>query len=177
MIDQSLNPFGIDKSVSAADNIIAPKKFFQEEKLDIEPQKTENVHDVHHVHKSKNNENVHHVHFQTEEKIEGGCEEIPLERRGGSSSGGTGLWKAGKTHPKKAEKEKEERKHINFAMSQDRYEMLKKMASIQHLTVTKCLSNLIEEQYHQKWEPLCHQIDQVRKKMEKKSPKDDILNR
>ena len=58
----------------------------------------------------------------------------------------------------------------------DKYEMLEKMADLQHQTVTKCISEMIEDQYTSKWSAISDQLEQIKRKLAVQSPKRDILN-
>ena len=54
--------------------------------------------------------------------------------------------------------------------------MLEKMADLQHQTVTKCISEMIEDQYTSKWSAISDQLEQIKRKLAVQSPKRDILN-
>lgn len=135
-IAPAMNPFGIDKSKSPAENIFAPQ-----ENPEKNVHNEHNVHDVQSVHTVHSVQSEHDVQFST------------------------------KTTAEKSE----QKKHIHLVLPQERYEMLEQMASLQHLTVTKCLNLLIEEQYNEKWKPYCEQLEQIQQKLAKKSPKDGAL--
>ncbi len=146
------NPFAIDKTKSAADLFLAPPP--SDEATDDE--NTENDKNVH---------NVHNVHFTSkEENLEPSTvsEDTTIENQETSKP----------SEPVVNEK----KKHIHLVLAQDTYHMLEKMAGLQHLTVTKCISEMIESSYIKKWKGISEQLDQITKKLEKRSPKDGPLS-
>lgn len=107
--------------------------------------------DVQNVHNVQNKHNVHYV----EDKV------AEAEKNGKTE-----------TASKIAQDSK---KHIHLVLTQDKYAMLERMASLQHLTVTKCISEMIEDQYTNKWQAISDQLEQMKHKLAKQSPKTDIL--
>ena len=166
-IDTKRNPFAIDKSLSPADNFLAPQT---SKEAKIEVQKTNiSVHDEQNVHSEQNEhsvQKVQNVHFI--QKSEKSTNKLLNKEKEGSSKDIPPL--------KRSDSPQEGKKHIHLVLTMDKYEMLEKMADLQHQTVTKCISEMIEDQYNSKWSAISDQLEQIKRKLAVQSPKRDILN-
>ena len=148
-IDTKRNPFAIDKSLSPADNFLAPQT---SKKANLEIQKANtNAHNEQNVHEDEKSSKE----WLSEEKGESPNDIPPLKRSDSPQKG---------------------KKHIHLVLTMDKYEMLEKMADLQHQTVTKCISEMIEDQYTSKWSAISDQLEQIKRKLAVQSPKRDILN-
>ncbi|BAL84785.1 hypothetical protein SELR_pSRC700020 (plasmid) [Selenomonas ruminantium subsp. lactilytica TAM6421] len=156
-IDTKRNPFAIDKSLSPADNFLAPQTV---KKTNL------TVHNVQNVHSEHNVQNIQTVH--NEYKSEETSKKVVIEEDRESPND---------TYPlKRSESSQKGKKHIHLVLTIDKYEMLEKMANLQHQTVTKCISEMIEDQYTSKWSAISDQLEQIKRKLAVQSPKRDILN-
>ena len=157
-IDTKRNPFAIDKSLSPADNFLAPQT---SKKANLEIQKANtNVQNVQNVHSIQKEQNVHEDEKSSKEWLS--------EEKGESPNDIPSL--------KRSDSPQKGKKHIHLVLTMDKYEMLEKMADLQHQTVTKCISEMIEDQYTSKWSAISDQLEQIKRKLAVQSPKRDILN-
>ena len=163
-IDTKRNPFAIDKSLSPADNFLAPqtskKANLEIQKANTNAHNEQNVHFIQDVHSIQKEQNVH--------KDENSSKEGLSEEKGESPNDIPPL--------KRSDSPQKGKKHIHLVLTMDKYEMLEKMADLQHQTVTKCISEMIEDQYTSKWSAISDQLEQIKRKLAVQSPKRDILN-